>query len=177
MFQKGDFIVYGNAGVCRVEEVGHPDGIRNIDGGRLYYTLAPQYQTGVIYAPVDTPVFMRPVLSAREAEELIDRIPSIREDGYSSQKLLSDHYRGFLETHQCEDLVQLIKTVYGKSRQFQQNGRKPRQVDQHYLKRAEELLYGEFAVALGIGAGEVVGYISDRVGGAPARADAQAGLS
>ena len=116
MFQKGELIVYGNTGVCRVQEIGHPEGLRNIDKGRLYYTLAPVYQSGVIYAPVDTAVFMRPVLSCREAEELILQIPAIseKECGSRDQKTISDHYRGFLSSHRCEDLVQLIKTVYTK---------------------------------------------------------------
>ena len=166
MFQKGELIVYGNTGVCRVQEIGHPEGLRNIDKGRLYYTLAPVYQSGVIYAPVDTAVFMRPVLSCREAEELILQIPAIseKECGSRDQKTISDHYRGFLSSHRCEDLVQLIKTVYTKTKRYRQNGKKPSQVDQLYLKRAEGLLYGEFAVALGIDSSEVVPYIYRLIG-------------
>lgn len=166
MFQKGDLIVYGNTGVCRVQDVGHPAGVRNLDKNRLYYTLAPVYQSGTIYAPVDSTVFMRPVLSSAEAEELIRQIPSISEKECASrdQKLISDHYRSFLTSHRCEDLVQLIKTVYSKSKRSRQSGKKPSQVDQLYLKRAEGLLYGEFAVALGIDSSEVVDYISRRIG-------------
>ena len=48
MFQEGDMIIYGNTGVCRVEQVGHPDHIKGADDSRLYYTLAPVYQAGVI---------------------------------------------------------------------------------------------------------------------------------
>lgn len=167
MFCEGEMIIYGNTGVCRVQGIGHPDGVRGIDSTRLYYTLAPVYQPGVIYAPVDTPVFTRPVLSRREAEELIGQIPVITEEECPSrdQKLLSAHYRGFLESHRCEDLIQLIKTVYSRSRRSQAAGRKPSQVDQLYLKRAESLLYGEFAVALGIEPSEVVPYIARRIDG------------
>lgn len=167
MFAEGELIIYGNTGVCRVEGIGHPAGVRGINADRLYYTLTPIYQAGVIYAPVDTPVFMRPVLSRQEAEELISRIPVIsgKECPSRDQKLLSSHYQGFLESHRCEDLIQLIKTVYSRSKRSQAAGRKPSQVDQLYLKRAEGLLYGEFAVALGIEPSEVVPYISRRIDG------------
>lgn len=165
MFQEGDMIIYGNTGVCRVEKVGYPEHIRGADGHKLYYTLAPVYQAGVIYAPVDTPVFTRPVLTKQAAEELIAKIPSIPEDVYDSrdQRILSDHYRAFFDTHRCENLVQLIKTVYSKNQTCQKKGKKPAQLDQRYMKRAEDLLYGEFAVVLGIAREDVVQYIADRI--------------
>lgn len=169
MFQKGDLIVYGNTGVCRVEEVGSLKDVRGVDPEKHYYTLQPFYQLGVIYAPVDTPVFMRPVLSRDAAEEVISRIPDIQEEAYlgKDQKLLSDHYRSFLDTHRCEDLVQIIKTVYSRNSNSRKNGKKPGQVDQRFMKRAEDLLYGEFAVSLGIPCEDVVTYISQKIESAP----------
>lgn len=176
MFQKNDYIVYGTTGVCRVLDIGHPQGVRNIDSSRLYYTLEPVYQPGSIYTPVDTTIFMRPILTSQEAEALILQIPSISESDCGcagrDQKLLSSHYHSFLESHRCEDLVQLIKTVYSKNRRNQQGGRKPSSLDQLYLRRAEGLLYGEFAVALGIDPGEVVSYIRDRIHSSEGRKEA-----
>ena len=165
MYQQGDLIVYGNTGVCRVEAVGHPQGISGIPEDTLYYTLAPLYSAGVIYAPLDTPVLMRPVLTREAAEKLISQIPSIREDEccIRDPKFLSEHYRGFFESCSCEDLLQLIKTLYSKNRDSLSNGRKPGQMDQRFMKRAEELLHGELAVALGIPAEEVADYISRQV--------------
>lgn len=167
MYQERDLIIYGNTGVCRVEAVSSPDNIRGADPTKLYYTLVPLYQPGVIYAPVDTTVFMRPVLSRKAAEELIERIPSIQEDDYQSrdQRLLSDHYRASLDSHKCEDLVGLIKSLYLKSKTALQGGKKLGQVAERYMKRAEDLLYGEFAAALGISRDEVVPYITQRVAG------------
>ena len=36
MFHVGDYIVYGSNGICRVEEITHPD-IAGIDEDKLYY--------------------------------------------------------------------------------------------------------------------------------------------
>ncbi len=166
MFQKGDCIVYGSTGVCRIKAVGPLGNMRGADRQRLYYTLDPLYEQGVIYAPVDCDVFMRPILSRRAVDELISKIPDIREDrAFNScdQRMLSDYYRAFFRTHNCEDLVQLIKTVYAKNKHSQETGKKVGQTDQRYKKHAEELLYGEFAVALGIPVETVVDYISDRL--------------
>ena len=43
MFQKGDLIVYGNMGVCRVEAVEAPAGLPGAGEKKLYYKLAVSY--------------------------------------------------------------------------------------------------------------------------------------
>ncbi|HBN86196.1 MAG TPA: CarD family transcriptional regulator, partial [Clostridiales bacterium] len=76
MYQVGDLIIYGNTGVCKVMEIT----TRALDGKhkeQLFYVLEPLYQNCTISAPVNsTKVFMRPVISKKEAERLIDNIPS-----------------------------------------------------------------------------------------------------
>lgn len=116
MFEKGSLMVYDTTGVCRVEDIGVPEGLPVAREGREYYKLTPVFGSGTIYIPVDTKVFMRPVISRQEAERLIRKIPEIRENLCESknQKVLEDHYKESLMTHDCEDLIQLIKTVYMK---------------------------------------------------------------
>ena len=137
MYQAGDYIVYGTSGVCRVDEV-KPSPFED-EADRQYYTLTPVTGTETIYIPVDSPVFMRPVISREQAETLVRDIPNIEVDHFTSHsmRLSSEHYQEVLQSHDCEDLVQLIKTVYAKSRR---SGRRLSQVDQRYRKRAEELL-------------------------------------
>lgn len=76
MSQVGELIVYGGTGVCRVEAVETPQQ-RGPEAGRQYYLLKPLYQDGTIRIPVDSKVFMRPVISRQEAEALIDAIPGM----------------------------------------------------------------------------------------------------
>ncbi|WP_418665884.1 CarD family transcriptional regulator [Allofournierella sp.] len=165
MFCKGELIVYGNTGVCRVEDVAPAAHLSSGDKERLYYKLAPLYGSGFIYIPVETEVFMRPVLTRAEAEALIEQIPQIKEE--SSQGLdpraLAEKYRATLNTHECADLVQLIKSVYSKNQALVGSGKKPGKTDQEYMKRAEGLLHGELAVALEIPVDEVEEYIRSRV--------------
>ena len=149
MFQKGDLIVYGNMGVCRVEAVETPAGLPGAGEKKLYYKLDPVYETGTVYIPVDAKVFMRPILTHAQAEALIGRIPEIEENpcGGKDQQMLAEHYRSLMRTHDCDDLVQLIKTIYGKNRERTAQGKKPARTEAEYMKRAEELLHGELAAA------------------------------
>lgn len=74
-----------------------------------------------------------------------------------------EHYRSLMRTHDCDDLVQLIKTIYGKNRERTAQGKKPARTEAEYMKRAEELLHGELAAALGITPEQVPGYIAAEV--------------
>ena len=165
MFEKGSLLIYDTTGVCRVEDIGVPEGIPVSDTARQYYKLAPVHGTGTIYIPVDTKVFMRPVISKEEAEELIRRIPEIEEDicDTHNQKALEDHYKASLNTHECEDMVQLIKTVFAKTKNLEQNGKKTGKTDQQYMKKAKSLLHEELSIALGISMDEVEEYIRKAV--------------
>ncbi|MEF9983798.1 MAG: CarD family transcriptional regulator [Oscillospiraceae bacterium] len=164
MYQPGDLIVYGGSGVCRVIDVGKPN-FHIADSEKLYYKLLPIYSSETIYTPVDTCVFMRPVISQEEAEKLISEIPSIKENFCDNQKpsLLTAHYKESFESHNCKDLMQLIKTIYTKNQEAAQNKKQMGQTDQHFMALAEDLLYGELAVALGIERENVLEYIENVV--------------
>ena len=114
MYERGVLIMYGSSGVCRVEDVAPMKGSRGAEKNRLYYKLSPVYGSGTIYVPVDTKIFMRPVLSRREAMDLIHRIPEISDDcgeDVSDWHALSAIYPEQLHSHACAELVNLIKSV------------------------------------------------------------------
>lgn len=110
-------------------------------------------------------MFMRPILSRAAAEELISRLPEIQRAHVEGRdyRALAQQYREILETHRCEDLVQLIKLVYAKNQHKSRSGKKPSKVDQDYQRRSESLLHGELAAALEIPVESVPDYIHQRL--------------
>ena len=134
MFSVGDMIIYGGEGVCTIEKI---DGM-NISGvskDKKYYYLSPLYRGGTIYAPVDTPVFMRTLISKDEALELIDKIPEIEADVFSSVniRLLSEHYQSIIKSYKCEDLVKVMKAIYKKRQLAIEKGKRLGSVDERFL--------------------------------------------
>ena len=171
MFQAGDLVVYGTTGVCRVESIDQPN-TTGPDRHRKYYQLKPLYQDGVIYTPVEnTKVSIRPVISREEAEHLIDLIPSMQAEAYRAPTLqaLAQHYQTAVRSHNCQDLIELMMSIYAKQKQAESQKRRLGMVYERYMKQAERLLYGEFSVALDIPLEEVQPYIAKRVDGAVAR--------
>ena len=160
MFQEGDLVVYGSSGVCRVVQIGALES-RAADPNRQYYTLQPLFESERIYTPVDSGVFMRPAMTKEGAQNLIRQIPEIDGDVCTERNPanLRIHYEASLQSHECRELIRMIKGIRRKTRETEKKGRKMGQVDQRYRKKAEGLLHGELAIALGIPREEVEDYI------------------
>ncbi len=167
MFRAGDLVVYGSSGVCRVLEIGALQS-RAADPSRQYYTLQPLFEAERIYTPVDSGVFMRPAMTKEQAQDLIRQIPEIDGDVCTERNPanLRVHYEASLQSHECRELIRMIKGIRRKTQETERKGRKMGQVDLRYRKKAEGLLHGELAIALGIPREEVEGYIQTALEGA-----------
>lgn len=149
MYQENDLIFYGSIGICKIKSVCCPDNILGTQKGQLYYVLNPVHRDGTTYAPVNTKVFNRPLISPHEAQELIDIIPNIEVNTNNGNfKALEDSYKAAMQTHKCIDLIRIIKTVSAKNKIAITKGKKLSQIDMRYMKKAEELLYEEFSAVL-----------------------------
>lgn len=151
MFEAGRYVVCGNKGVCVVEKITALD-IAGVEKGRKYYILKPMYQRGsTVYVPVDAPRgSMRPVIPREEAERLVDAVGDIEPILISCEKLTEQIYREHFKTGSCEEWLRILKTAWQRGRLRIQAGRKMTAVDAKYCHMAEDSLYGELAVALGV---------------------------
>lgn len=163
MYQIGSLIMYGSTGVCKVRDITTMDWH---DEEKEYYVLEPVYQNGVIYAPCDNEkVAIRPVISEEEANKCIDEIPNMHTEIFPSNSMqqLTKHYQSMIDRHTVIDLLLMKKSIYMKKKAALEANKSLGQIDKKFMKRAEELLYGELAIALDIPVGEVEGYIKKRL--------------
>ncbi len=170
MYRVGDLVLYGSTGVCRVEEIKEQQ-FPTTGEVRLYYVLSPLYESCVISVPVDSDkVFIRPIISKEEAKQIIDKMPSTQAPVYHSRvsRELSEHYETLLKSHDCDSLVELTMSIYTKKQSLLHQKRKFGAVDERFLKRAEDLLFGELAAALEIPRDQVQSYIASRLAEAEA---------
>ena len=167
MYQVGDWIIYGNTGVCHVVEIKTIDS-PGMGDSQLYYVLKPLSQNYTISTPVSsTKVFTRPIISKCEAERLVDMIPAVEARAYYSQRVheLAEHYKTYVVTHDCGDLIELTMSLYAKKEHVGEEKGTFGAVDQKFMKQAEDLLFGELSVALGIPKEAVPAYIASRAEG------------
>lgn len=164
MFKVGDFIIYGSNGVCRVESIGSMD-MQGVPNDRMYYTLVPVYEKkSKVFTPVDNnKVVMRPVITEQEAYELIDHMEEMQALSIEDEKSKDLVFKEAFRKCDCRELIRIIKTLYEKKLARQAQGKKITAGDERYFKMAEENLYGELAIALGIKKEEVGPLIEQRI--------------
>ncbi|MDO5291325.1 MAG: CarD family transcriptional regulator [bacterium] len=164
MFKIGEYIIYGNAGVCRVKDITTMD-VTGVEKNKLYYELSPVYISGSkVFTPVNNEkVIMRPVITKQETLDLIDEILGIEELWIPDERVREQTYKEALRSCDCRELIKIIKTLYERKQERIEDGKKATAVDDRYLKSAEEYLYGELAIALDMDRDQVKEYIEKRV--------------
>ena len=164
MYKVNDLIFYSNTGICRIKDITMLENA-SFDENQFYYVLEPVYGNGVIYAPTYTKAFMRHIISPEEAERLIDMISTMQAEPYYNDRMqeLKQHYEALVKTHDCGDLIELAMSTYAKKELAQQTDRKFGQIDERFMKQAEDLLYGEVSLALAIPKDKVQEYIAAKV--------------
>lgn len=162
-YSIGDLIIYGETGVCRVEDIVERP---FLDGTKNCYKLSPVYSSCTIYTPVDNEsVFMRPIISKDEADSLIASIPDLEPTvcNVTAPRELSERYDKIIKTHDCSELISLTMAIYEKRLRLIEQKKKLSAIDERYMKKAEDLLFGELAAALGIDKSSVSNYIAEKV--------------
>lgn len=165
MYQKGDIVIYGAHGICRVEDVA-PLKMSIATEHRLYYTLRAYYQHElVIYAPVDgSAIVIRPPLTRQEAEAVIADLPGIQPLEVTDEKNREATYRAALHGCDCRQIAALLKTLRARRDRRAKQGRHPTGLDERYTRMAEEQLYGELGYVLGIPRADAPAYVRRQLG-------------
>ncbi len=164
MFDKGEYIVYGTTGVCRVRDIT----AMSTDGSgkeKLYYVLEP---VGVSGSRIMTPVegnksILRPILSRDEAYRLIDGIQEVDQLWITDDRQRESRYKEALKTCDCREWVGIIKTLHFRKKDRLARGKRLTEVDERYLKKAKENLYRELSIPLEIPPEEVETFITERI--------------
>ena len=157
-------MVYGSRGVCQVENIG-PIQTKGAKEDQLYYTLSICNVSGsTIFTPAENPkVKMRLTITKAEAEELIEKMIEIEPLGIEDEKQREAIYKEAFFSVDCIQLVKIIKTIYLRKEQRIQEGKKTTSIDDKYFHMAEDALYGELAISLGLEREAARKYVVDSI--------------
>ena len=150
MFEKGETVYYGTAGVCKVSDICRSPFDKN--DGRMYYVLEPNdFSDGtIIYAPVEnSQVLLRPLMTAREAEELIASLSAMEPMEILNEKHRREEYRAALRNGTPGSIARMIKTICLRKRAAAKIQKKVSDTDTEFDKLARKALLGELAAVMG----------------------------
>lgn len=164
MFGVGDYIVYGNNGVCLVEKVGALDS-SVVSKDKVYYTLSPCYsKASTIFTPADNKkVLMRPIMTREEAIALVDEMKEMEELKIVDEKRRENEYKEAVQKCDARELVKILKAIHMRKQERIEDGKKITATDERYFHLAEEQLHGELAIALGMEKSEVEAFVASRI--------------
>lgn len=156
MYNVGDYIVY-KRDVCVVKEI-NKKYYKDMD----YYKLEPINDNSL---KLDVPVnnkYIRNIISREELDNIIDNIPNI-DVIKCSDKYIENDYKSLMHSGRHEDLIKIIKTTYLRNKERIDNKKKVTDKDIMYFKKAEEYLYTEVSIVLGVSYEEAKMYVIDKV--------------
>lgn len=158
MFDKGELVVCGNNGVCRIQKIAPMEGM---DKNTLYYIMQPVYEKrSTVYIPAEshkTPV--RKIHTAQEAQEIIRKLPDIEPLVIENERNREAEYKACMAPAECECWISLMKTLYKRNQERIAAGKKMISLDDRYMKSAQNCLCGELSISLKISREEVEKHI------------------
>lgn len=158
MYKVGNYVVYKRE-VCEVISIKEKK-FMDMD----YYVLVPiSDNTLKIDVPVNNKMgYLRPLITKKEVEDIIKIIPNIKPI-ISTDRLIENEYRNLLNTNKHEDLIKIIKTTYLRNKERLDNNKKIGGKDDEYFKQAQNYLYSEFSIVLGMSYDETKKYVIEKV--------------
>lgn len=165
MIEKGQLVVYGSNGVCRVQDVRCES--FGLDK-KEYYVLNPVHNPlSTIFVPLSNPTLvekMKPLLTKEQILAMTE--PSLsREDLWiEAPTLRKDRFKAVLESGDRQALLNLICTLFRKREQRERQGKKLWNFDNHALDTAQRLLQVEFGLVLGMTQEEAAQFLLERLG-------------
>jgi len=164
MFDIGELIIYGNTGVCKVVGVTKPQ-MAGASEDKLFYELTPYFQRGGrIMTPVEnTKVPMRRILNEEEAKKLIAEMPSIGLLGIENDKMRETQYKECIRSGDCRQWISIIKTLYTRRQERLRQGKRMTATDERYLRQAEDYLYSELSIPLGVPREKMESYLTENI--------------
>ena len=95
-------------------------------------------------------------MTEEEAEDLLKRIPEINEVWIRNDKEREQNYKNAIQSNDPEKLVGIIKLIYQRKKNRQEQGKKSTVIDGKYFDIAENLLYSELELVMKKSRNEIV---------------------
>lgn len=161
MFEKGSYIFHLRCGICRVDDIAPISGSASPD---LYYVLQPLYgdsKNSIVCVPLANAASLRPALSKKDTEEALKMFPSFKKDLYiTDSKARKVAYETALASG---DIVQMAPLIAGAKQRRLRDGHL-NSMDGQFVAKAEPIVYGVIATALGMPYEDIPSYIEKRFG-------------
>ncbi len=162
MFEVGSRVIYKANGVCIISEIRRAK-MSELSQEKDYYILKPINDPNyTIYVPVDNEALtsqMKEILSSDEIIALIKNMPNEQMEWIEDNKQRNECFKNILMSGSRKELIRMVKAIYNRKQEQTAIGKKLYAADENAMKKAEKVLFDEFATVLNIKQEEVLPFI------------------
>ncbi len=161
-YQSGEYVVYRNWNICKVEEVTNKcfDGESTVQ----YLELRPTDSNGIIYVPLDKlEKCIRPILTQTELLDIIDSLPNAKCNWIMERNKRIISYNTIIKSGDYSLIIPIIKALYNERQKRISSGKHLSESDEAIFNHAKHLFYSEISYSSGISPEMVEHFIEDRL--------------
>lgn len=160
MFEVNEYVFYGSEGICRIDDIVSSP-FSDVKTDMKYYVLHSTHGgNSTAFVPVEGAAsLIRPVMSKGDISALMAKIDSLPLFEESNLKLLKEKYSVAIRSGDPGEWIRIIKTVYDRTINGRDGGKKVSDAEKAYAENAKKFLYKEMSTVLGIPTEDVERYI------------------
>lgn len=166
-FQKGDCLIYGDHGICIIEDIREMKAAANIPS-RLYVILKPVHDmNSTFYVPADNAELrdkMRDILSKKKIDALLSEVKDKVMRWVDDRNARGTYFREILKDGIQEKMLLMMRCIDLKEKELNMQGKKLPAADNDIYKKAERLVTEEFSYSLEIPPEAVEDYVRAALG-------------
>lgn len=160
LFSINEYVFYGSGGICKIVDVQKAPLAGMPDDCQYYVLHSVTDRSSVMYVPVESDrVFLRPLMTPEEAEELINEISAICPIDESNAKLLRERYNECMHCHTPNEWIRVIKTVFLRANAIKGTSRRLSDTERGFYDSAKKYLCTELSVCLNMSVEQAEKYI------------------
>ena len=165
-YNKGDFVVYGTNGICKIDDVQKMTFPMEKEE-HTYYVLKPKGNSAsILFVPEHREELvskMRYVLKKDEIDNILLGTSESNVKWIDDRNSRNNYFKKILSEGKPEEFLELIRCILERKAILAENGKKLSLADEAILSSAEKLVREEFSFVLGISEDGVTEYIKDKM--------------
>ena len=162
MFSVGQTVLYGTNGVCKIEDIT----VKTVGKVKMeYYVLKPVgSESSTLFVPTANEALVKKIRFVLSEEEIRD----ILADGNDGEQWIdnkierSEHFKEIIARGDSAEVVGMIRLIHLHAQEQLAKGKRLHISDERFLKEAEKMVCGEFAMVLNVSHDDVIDLILHR---------------
>ncbi len=160
MFELNEVLVYGNNGVCKLEDIRQESVMGT---AHTYYILAPVYDDrSKFYVPVANKALtstLRPVMMKETLHQMLMSIKNSVPTWEKDDRKRSQHFHDIVVGGMSEELLTVMKELVIHKKELQHTVKRLHASDEKVLSVCKKIVGEEFAYAFGVDVKDALDHI------------------